>query len=446
MNNKSYFENILKNKQIPTVIVFLLCLAGIVAFLTMPRQQFPEFSVLEGLVIAGYPGASSEQVDAQVTKPLLDYLFQFEQVDRTQTYTVTKENQCVVFLYVVKGLKGSQIDVFWSKLRIGLNEFKVDLPAQVLLLEGDNDFGKTSAVLLSISSEERSYRELESYLNKLSDMITAYPAVASVEKYGVQKEKVTVYVDRQSLAFYGIEPAVLISLFQLESLAEYGAKIETPTVTLPIHIGRQYASDAELADQVIWSAPSGNVVRLKDIARIERGYDIDGAFVESDGMRAVALSMEMAGGNNIVEFGKRVDKIIETFKNGAPGDIKIVKISDMPGIVNTSINHFFRDFAIAIASVVIVIILSLPLHIAAVSAFTIPISMLIGMLVLRFMGMELNTVTLASLVLVLGMVVDDSLVVIDNHIEKLDHGMDLWTASYRSAEETRMRHRPQQYI
>ncbi|MDR2842055.1 MAG: efflux RND transporter permease subunit [Spirochaetaceae bacterium] len=434
-NKKNYFESILTHYQIPLTLIVFLCAVGIVAFVTMPRQQFPTFSVLEGLVIAAYPGASSEQVDAELTKPLLNYLYSFEKTDRENTYAVTREGLCVVYLYVAEGVLGDSVEIFWSKLRLGLNDFKAQLPAQTLLLEGDDDFGKTSSILLSLSSDKRSYRELGNYLDILNNMLNTCNEIASIETYGLQNEKIVVYVDGQKLSFYGIDTASILSILQIESLTGYAAAIDNAASEIPIHVKPRITSEADLANQIIFESPDGKLVRLGDVARIEREYDVDSSFVKSNLSRSVVLSMEMTDTFNIVEFGKKIDTILETFKTKIPQDVDIIKISDMPGIVKTSINHFFRDFLLAIISVIIVIVLSLPLRVAAVSALTIPISMLIGIFVLYLMGVQLNTVSLASLVLVLGMVVDDSIVVIDNHIEKLDHGQDPWTSAWSSAAE-----------
>jgi multidrug efflux pump subunit AcrB len=179
----------------------------------------------------------------------------------------------------------------------------------------------------------------------------------------------------------------------------------------------------------------GAVVRVKDIASVERGYETDSSYIENSGNPALVLSISMRSGSNIVSFGKEINKIINEFKNSVPKDIEIFTVADAPEVVANSINHFFRDFAIAVISVIIVIMIFLPARVAAVAAVTIPVSIFASMGILEGLKIELNTVSLASLVLVLGMIVDNSIILIDNYVEKLDSGFDSMTAAYMSAKE-----------
>ena len=430
---KSFIESALKHRQVTLVISGMLCAIGLFSLFTMPRQEFPEFKVRQGLVIAAFPGATSRQVDEQVAKPLQNYLFRFKEVDRAKTYSVSKEGQVVVFLEVREAIK--EPDIFWSKLRLGLEEFKRELPSQVMVLVGNNEFGDASAVLLSITSKKRSYRELEDYLEKLENRVRRHPAVSNVKHFGLQKEKITIYADPGRMAHYGIKPVMLMGVLQLEGMVGYGGHVTDRDLELPIRLPQRYNSEADVAEQIILAEPGGQIVRVRDVARVVREYDVDESFVESNGDRSVVLSMEMRFGNNIVSFGKDIDRLVEEFRKTVPSDVEIKKVADMPAVVKTSVLHFFRDFGMAILSVIGVIVLLLPRRIALAAALTIPICILQSMGILQGLGVELNTISLCTLVIVLGMVVDNAIVVIDNHVEKLDHGIDVWTAAWSSARE-----------
>ncbi|MDR1941195.1 MAG: efflux RND transporter permease subunit, partial [Endomicrobium sp.] len=220
---KSIIELALIYRQIPIVLAGFLCLIGVYSFFTMSRQEFPEFKARQGLVIAAYPGASSQQVDLQLAKPLQDYLFGYKEINRKKTYSVSKEGQTVVFVSVADDVENP--DVFWSKLRLGLQEFKSLLPHQVILLIGDNNFGDASAMLFSLTSQKRTYRELETYLSKLEDMLRRNEKVSQIKRFGVQKEKIIIRVDSDKMAYYGINPSLIAGALELESLAGYGGEI-----------------------------------------------------------------------------------------------------------------------------------------------------------------------------------------------------------------------------
>ncbi|MFA6583294.1 MAG: efflux RND transporter permease subunit [Elusimicrobiaceae bacterium] len=430
---KSFIELALKHRQVTITISLVLCLVGIYSMATMPRQEFPEFKVRQGLVVGVFPGASSQQVDEQLAKPLQNYLFRFKEVKREKTYSVSKEGQAVVYLEVNDNVK--EPEIFWSKLRLGLQEFKARLPQQVVVLVGNNEFGDASAILLTVTSKKRTYRELEDYLEKLEDEIRRNPAVSNVKHFGLQKEKITIYADPNRLAHYGLKPAFLIAALQLEGIVGYGGTVKGKDLEMPIHLPQRFKSEADVAEQIIFASPDGALVRVRDVARVAREYDVDESYVECNGSRAVVLSMEMRFGNNIVRFGKEIDKLVGNFKAKNPPDLEISKVADMPAVVKHSINRFFVDFGVAILAVILVIVLLLPRRIAAVAALTIPICILQSMGIMQGCGVELNTITLATLVVVLGMVVDNAIVVIDNHVEKLNHGVDPWKAAWSSAHE-----------
>lgn len=430
---RSFIELALRHRQVTITVALLLCLAGLYSLFTMPRQEFPEFKVRQGLVVGIYPGASSQQADEQLAKPLQNYLFGFKEVNRAKTYSVSKEGQVVVFVEVNDNVK--EPDVFWAKLRLGLQELKPQLPPQVAALIGTNEFGDASAVLLTITSRTRSHRELEHYLEELGDKFRANPAVSKVKYAGLQKEQITVYADPARLAHYGLKTPMLLAALHMEGLTGYGGTVKGKDLDIPIHLPPRFHSESDVAEQVVFSAPNGAIVRVKDVARVVREYDIEDSWVESGGSRALVLSMEMKFGHNIVKFGKEVDGIIAEFRRNAPADIEVRKVADMPAVVSKSIFHFFRDFGIAIFSVILVTVLLLPRRVAAVAAITIPICILQSFFLLQLFGVELNTVSLAMLVVVLGMVVDNAIVVIDNHVEKLDHGEPVYAAAWTSARE-----------
>jgi multidrug efflux pump subunit AcrB len=174
---------------------------------------------------------------------------------------------------------------------------------------------------------------------------------------------------------------------------------------------------------------------LKNIASIERRYDDPDSYIKQNGEKTILLSLEMQPGNNIVEYGKDVDKALATFKKYCPDDIQVLKISELPKYVNDSVSEFMKEFLIAIVAVILVTMILLPLRVASVAGITVPISVLLTLCFLYFFGIELHSVSLASLILVLGMIVDNSIVVIDNHVEKIDHGYSSWNAAIKSAKD-----------
>ena len=190
-----------------------------------------------------------------------------------------------------------------------------------------------------------------------------------------------------------------------------------------------------MADQIIFSDPQGHAIRLKDVARVVREYSEPDSYITNNGTKCLVLSMEMREGNNIVQMGEEVNKVLEEYEKELPDDVSIFRITDQSQVVGDSVTTFLRELLIAIIAVIIVVMLLMPLRVASVAASTIPITIFLSLLVFYACGLELNTVTLAALIATLGMIVDNSIVIIDCYMEKLDSGIDRWTAAIESAKE-----------
>ena len=163
-------ESAMRHRQIVFLIASLLAILGIYALFTMPKQEFPTFTIRQGLVIGVYPGASSEEVEQQLTTKVERYLFSYEEIDKTKTYSESKDGMMIIYVTLNDDIKNS--DDFWAKLNDGLGKFKTELPSGVLALLSNNDFGDTSALLITIeSSDHKSYRELENYMNELESRL-----------------------------------------------------------------------------------------------------------------------------------------------------------------------------------------------------------------------------------------------------------------------------------
>ena len=401
----------------------------------MPKDEFPAFTIRQGVVIAVYPGATTEEVEEQVAKPLERYLFTYKEVNRTKTTTTAQNGMAMVMVKLNDDVNNK--DEVWSKIKHGLALFKQSLPSGVLALVANDDFGNTSALLIAIESPERSYRELQDYTDRLSDRLRRIPSVANVRIYGEHKEQITLYVDRQRLQAYGIGQQMLFSRLQAQGITTMSGSISDADQQVPLHIAPTENSEEAIANQIIFSDPvSGKVARVRDVARVVREYSADESYIEQDGHPCVLLSMEMTAGNNIVQYGREVDQVLHDFRQSElPDDVTITRIADQPKVVAMSVSDFLRDLLISMVIIILVMMVLFPLRSAIVAAITIPLSTFISVAIMYMMGIELNIVTLAALIVVLGMVVDNSIVVIDGYLEYLGKGYEPRRAAIDSAKQ-----------
>ncbi|MEN6452854.1 MAG: efflux RND transporter permease subunit, partial [Prolixibacteraceae bacterium] len=425
-------ESAMRHWQIMVMLIVMMGIIGIYALLIMPRQEFPSFTIRQGLVIGVYPGASSEEVEEQLASKVEKYLFSFKEIKKKDTYSISKDGMMIVFVELDNSVKNS--DEFWAKLNHGLNNFKIQLPSGVLALFTNSDFGDTSALLIALEADNLSYRRLEEYMNELEDRLRRIESVSKLNHIGLQPEQINIYLEKEKLTNYGITPTTLLANLFTQGFTTMSGTIDNESYVAPIHISPSFNNEQDIAEQIIYSDPTGNIIRLKDVARIVREYPDPDSYITNNGHKCLLISMEMLQGNNIVQYGKEVDEVLYQFQSELPEGVNIERIADQPKVVDHSISSFLMEMGYAIIAVILVTMILLPLRVATVAASTIPITIFISLGIMLLGGMELNTVTLAALIVVLGMIVDNSVVILDSYMEKLDHGMSRWHAAISSAQ------------
>ena len=431
--NKSWAAWPVNNYRITIVITALMLAFGLYGMYKMPKDEFPAYTVRQGLVVAVMPGATSEEVEAQVAKPLERYLFTYKEVLRKKTTTTSQNGMCLVMVQLQDYVNTK--DEVWSKLKHGLNTFKSQLPSGVVALIVNDDFGDACALLITVESQQRSYRELQQYSDELADRLRRVKSVSNVRQYGEVKEQLTLYVDRERLASYGIGQAALMQAINGQGVTTMAGSVTGGEQNIQLHVSPTQNSEEELMNQIVFSS-NNKIVRVRDIATVKREYDTSESYVENNGNRCVLLSLEMNAGNNIVAYGEQVDKVISEFKQDyLPDDVEIRRITDQPKVVSDSVHDFLRDLFVSMLIIVLVMMILFPVRSAIVAAITIPLSTFTSTGIMYAVGIPLNTITLACLIVVLGMIVDNSIVVIDGYLEYLGKGMGRRESAVRAVKQ-----------
>lgn len=423
----------INNYRIAALLTVLLLAFGLYGIYMMPKDEFPPFVVRQGVVIAVMPGATSEEIEAQIARPLERYIFTYKEVNRQKTTTTSSNGMCMMMVQLHDHI--NKKDEVWSKIKHGLNTFKSSLPKGVLALMVNEDFGDACALLITVESEQRSYRELQQYSDELADRLRRVPSVSNVRQYGEVKEQITLYIDRKRLAAYGIGQNAIIQALGGQGLTTMSGSLTGKQQHITFHVAPTETSERELANQIIYSQDGKNV-RLCDVATIKREYDTSEKYIENNGNRCVLLSLEMSPGNNIVAYGEQVDEVLEHFSEEyIPSDVQMRRITDLPQVVGDSVHDFLRDLFISMLIIVLVMMILFPLRSAIVAAITIPLSTFISTGIMYAMDIPLNTITLACLIVVLGMIVDNSIVVIDGYLEYLQAGMSRKKSAVQSVKQ-----------
>ncbi len=423
----------IRHKSIIYLILVVLVGIGIYGISKMNKDEYPSFEIKQGLVAAVYPGASSLQVEEQVAKPVEQVLLSFDEVNSQNLQITSKDGICYMLVDLVSPARTK--DEVWSKIKMKLNETKSTLPPGVLALVVIDDFASVSSSLIAMESEDKSYSELKALADELCDRLRQIPELAAVTVYGSLDEEIAVTVDMEKISSYGISPSSLMLGYQSSSLQVPSGSFNTSYASSPIHIESPVSSEREIAERIVWSDPSGGIVRLKDIAKVERRYKDPSSFVNYNGNSCLIISVEMRADNDIVAFGKKLDKVIDEYEQELPESVTMTRITDQPKLVRNSVFSFLRDLVISMIVVILVMLMLFPVRSALIASSGVPVCTAVALAVMFLTGIGLNTVTLAGLIVVLGMIVDDAIITMDGYMGELGKGMSREEAAQSSARE-----------
>lgn len=424
---RPFQEICLYYRQIVILLVCSLVVLGIYGLEHINKNEFPDYTIREGIVAAVYPGATSEEVEQQVTKPLENYIFTYKEVLKEKTVSYSRDGMSIIVVELNEDLEDN--DEFWSKFKHGVQTFKSNLPVGVLALQVEDDFGDVSSELISLESNDKTYRELNDYMKTIEDSLRMIPSVGKMSVVGMQMPQIAIYLDADKLSHYAVNYITVAQVLAGKGFTSTGGRIGGKYYKSPIYVDESLNKIYDVENAVVYSDLKGNIVRLKDIATVKYEYpDLD-KYVTVNGTKALLLSVTNKKGKDISSMGTAINQKLANVEAELPHDVHVSKITDQKQVVDDSIVDFLRELLIAIATVLLVVVLIMPRQVAAVAAATMPVTIFISLGLFYIFNLELNTVTLAALIMTLGMIVDDSIVIIDGYVNNLAAGMTRWKSA-----------------
>jgi multidrug efflux pump subunit AcrB len=414
-------------RQIIILLVSCLVALGIFGLANINKNEFPDFTIRQGIVVAVYPGVTAQEMEEQVTKPLEKYIFTYREVKKEKTVSYSKDGLCIIQVELNDDLTNK--DEFWSKFKHGVQGFKAQLPSGVLAIQVNDDFGDTSALLLAMESKDKTYRELNDYMNTLIDSLRMIKSVGKMSVFGLQHDQISIYINSDKLSHYGINYLTIAQILSSKGFVTTAGRVKNNDYKSPIYVDHALNKIYDVENTLIYTDGNGNNVRLKDVATVKREYPKMTSFITSNGTKCLLLSVEIKKGQDVSKMGSEINEKLANFKQDIPDDVQLTTITDQKKVVDDSIENFLHELLIAITTVILVVILIMPMRVAMVAAGTMPITIFISLGTFYMFGIELNTVTLAALIVTLGMIVDDSIVIIDSYMEMMAEGKPRWQAS-----------------
>ncbi len=427
------FKSILRYPAVTFIVTTIAVTVGVYAFLTMPRTEDPSINIRAALVIAYYPGATSEQVEKQVTRILERQLFKFPEIRKDITFSTSRPGLSIINVELQDEV--TDTDAFWTKLRHTLNETRaIELPAGVRGPLLNSDFGDTVAMLIALSGERYGYRELRDYMNTIQDELRTVHDVGKMVTYGDQDEQIWLTSSMDRVAQYAADPIKAIKALQQRNAVAPSGNIAAGDAKVPLRTTGAFTAEDQIRNVLIDVSPkTGQPVYIRDVAEVSRRYKDPTFLVRFDGQPCILLSVEMQKGRNVVELGDRIATVFQHLESKLPPDVKIHLVADQPKVVKERINYLSEEFLMAIIAVILVTMLLLPLRVSLIAALAIPITLFISLGLMNAAGIPLHQVSISCLVVILGIIVDDAIVIADNYLVVLARGTPPADVLWRSA-------------
>jgi len=421
----------LKYRKITLVIFIILIAAGVAGFFAMPRYEDPQFKIYTAQVITTYPGATPEQVEALVTAPLEEKIDEMKEV---QDIISTSSNGVSIIYVELAG--NANREKGWDALRRKVNETRPLLPAGAGEPKVDDELNRTCTMLLHLLvPSDKPATVLRETAEQWQDAIKQVPGIERVELVGLPEEQVRVIVDSAALAARHLSWLHLADALQKRNVSIPGGIVREGQMGLLVESSGEYRSLSEIEDTVIYRPPGGAAVRVGDVAGVTKSQTRDEALAEINGRPGVALAIYVKEGQSIFNVEKAVNQRIGELQANLPPDVELVVAFNQSESVSHKFSELGQEFVTGMAVVLLVCLLGLHWRTAVMVALAIPASMAVGFAFLAGAGMDLHQITIAALIIALGILVDDAIVVNDNIERHLALGADRYSAALEGTKE-----------
>ena len=416
----------LKNKSLVWYFIIVIFLAGIFSYIKLGRMEDPGFTIKEMVVTAAWPGASAQQMEEQVTDKLESKFRDIPGIDNI--HSVTRPGTAVVYITMRDDMDAKDIRDTWRDVRSFGRDVESSLPQGVYGPYYNDRFDDVFGSIYALTGDGYTMEELRQQAEKLRRQISTVKSVQKVELIGEQTERVYVEIESAKLAELGISPTVLAEALKTQNEITPSGMIETSSDNVYLRYSGVFDDIEAIKEAPVYAG--GRTFRLGDIANVERRYAEPGdAAMYFNGEKAIGVAVSMEDGGNIITLGDNLNKLIDKVKEDLPAGLEINRVSDQPAVVKTSISEFVSTLREAIIIVLAVSFLSLGVRTGMVVAGCIPLVLAAVFCGMYILGVDLHKVSLGSLIIALGLLVDDAIIAVEMMSVQLERGFDRFEAA-----------------
>lgn len=426
MKGLNLAEWAIRHKQIVYFFIIAIITGGLWSYFHLGRSEDPDFTIRQAVVTAAWPGASSQQITQQVTDPLEKKLQDTKGLDYIKSFT--HDGKTVIYVNLKDSVPKEEMQTRWHEIRNLVNDEWGSLPSGVMGPYINDRFDDVYGSIYAVTGDGFSYEEKRKYAENIRRRLTGVEDVQKVELLGVQKQEIYVEMDQNKLASFGMRPSDVFAMLQQQGAMMPAGMIYTDSRNVAVRVEGLLDTVESLKELPIHVGERS--FHLGDVASVTQMYaDPETSLMYFNGKPAVGIAVSMAVGGDNLALGKNLEKEIEKEKAELPAGLDIDQVADQPSVVNDSIHEFTKSLLEAIVIVMAASFLSLGFWSGIVLALCIPVVVCASFIYMKWQGIDLHIVSLGTLIVSLGLLVDDAIIVIEMMQVKLEEGMDRLAAA-----------------
>lgn len=425
----------IRHRSIVAIITLFILIAGITLYDKMERQENPNVVAPGATIKVIYPGASPENVEKFIVKPLEKKIGEISEVKRILSYSLDSVGVVIVRL---KDLSDDDINKTWNILKDKVDDAKIEFPEQAWSPEIDTDLVETYGMLISISGNSSDYVDLKKVSDDIKEHFEKQPGVAEVMLQGYQDREIHINLDIIKMKQFNISIDQIAKLLMATNVNIPPGNLDLGGTKLPLNITGEYKNIEQIKKTIVGMSKEGNVIYLKDVANVVESEKKREIFIHSNGEKALLVAVKFSKGQNVVTVGQGLNEYLKKYKKTLPEEIDVRVITDQSIYVNDAINLFERNLWSAVFLVVIIVLLTMGYRSALVVSSAIPVTVMFTFLFMKITGIILHQVSISSLIVCLGLLVANAIVANDNMYLYLSRGMDRERAIADGIKEVRV--------
>jgi multidrug efflux pump len=433
MNGFNLSSWAVRHKSLTLFLMLAVFAAGAMSYFRLGRAEDPSFTIKVAVITAVWPGATTQEMQDQVSDRIEKKLQELPFFDKVETYT--KPGFMAAQIVFKDSTRSHVMPELFYQIRKKLNDLRSDLPAGLIGPNVNDEYGDVDSMLYMVTADGATFAQLKSISERLKSELLRVPNVVKVNLYGQQDERIFVEFSHAKLATLGVPTQALFDSLARQNNVVPSGVIETSAQRVALRVTGALDGVKAVAETPVEAG--GRTFRLGDIATITRGYEDPPRYlVRQDGKSALAVGVVMQKGANILTLGEAMNKVMEDFEKAQPVGVDIIHMADQAKVVDKAVTEFLRSFAEALAIVLAVSFISLGWRTGIVVAFSVPLVLAMAFLAMLIMGIDLHRISLGALIIALGLLVDDAIIALETMVVKMEQGWDRWKAAAAAWETT----------